>query len=105
VVTAYQQKDQAAIRRSLKAATEVPLQVALAAASVLRLARHARAVVSPKYRSDLTCVEALAAASRKAAEAFMRNNLTWLKDPAYSRRVHTRLAAGSGGPTVARARA
>jgi formiminotetrahydrofolate cyclodeaminase len=106
VIKAYYQHDKAAIRRSLKEATEIPLTIALSARRVTATARQLKPQIKPRYRSDLTCVEALATAARTAAEAFVDTNLAWLNDAAYTARVRKQLAlAGPARQAVARARA
>ena len=105
VIKAYYQQDRAAIKRTLKEATEVPLAIAQASAQVLAVARQMKRTIKPRYRSDLTCVEALARASRRAAEAFVSTNLAWLDDPAYTRKVRKQLAAPTRRRSTAAARA
>ena len=95
VIKAYYQQDRAAAKRSLKGAIAIPVAVHEAARRILTAAQEARKRINPRYRSDLTCVVALARAARVASEAFIDTNLKWLDDPAYARRVTKQLARRS----------
>jgi len=105
VIKAYYQQDKAAIRRSLKEATQIPLTIAQAAGRVLAVSRGVKAGIKPRYRSDLTCVEALAKAARTGAEAFVETNLAWLNEPRYTQQVRRQLARTAlPSKAIARAR-
>lgn len=77
--------------RALKAAIDVPVELAQHAAALIRLARTLRRDISPRYRVDLDCAVLLAHASGQAARALVATNLAWLDDPAYARRIRRRL--------------
>ena len=91
VIQAYYQQDRSAARRALKAAIDIPITVYTSSQQVLALGQKARRMIRPKFRSDLTCVLALAEASRQASLALIETNLAWLGDRAYSRRVKQQL--------------
>jgi len=92
VIKAYYQHDQSAARAALRTATKIPLGVHASAGQLLRIARQQKRTISARYQSDLTCVVTLATAARKSARALVLTNLSWLNDPAYSRRARQQLS-------------
>ncbi|MBI3324168.1 MAG: cyclodeaminase/cyclohydrolase family protein [Candidatus Omnitrophica bacterium] len=95
VLEATTANDRVAFAQALKAAIEIPQQVHAHAQQLLRLAGRARSTIQPRYRVDLVCVTALAAASGRATRALVRENLRWLRDPGYARRTLRRLRQAS----------
>ena len=71
--------DRQALRRALTVATEIPCQVGECARQVLSIARRIRARVSPKYRVDLDCAQALATAAKPSAQALATANRAWMR--------------------------
>lgn len=71
--------DRQALRRALRVATDIPCQVGECAQQVLSIARRIRARVSPKYRVDLDCAQALAAAAKQSAQALATVNRAWMR--------------------------
>ena len=92
VIKAMYQQDKAATRKALKQAIEVPLRVHQSAHQIVQAAERAKKDIPKRYHSDLTCVIALAKASREAALAFVETNLAWLGDQAHTRKVRRKLA-------------
>jgi len=92
VIKAMYQQDKIATRKALKQAIEVPLRVHVSAHQILQAAERAKRDIPKRYHSDLTCVIALAKASREAARAFVETNLAWLGDKTYTRQVRRKLA-------------
>ena len=85
VVRAGARQDQQALRRALRVATDIPCQVGECAQQVLSIARRIRARVSPNYRVDLRCAEALARAAKQSAQALVAANRVWAKQIAARR--------------------
>lgn len=85
VVRAGARQDRSALRRALRVATDVPCQVGECAQQVLSIARRIRARVSPRYRVDLCCAEALARAAKQSAQALVAANCAWTKQIAARR--------------------
>jgi len=79
VVRASARQDRGAIRRALTVATDIPCQVGECAQQVLSIARRIRARVSPSYRVDLDCAQALARAAKQSAQALVEANRAWAK--------------------------
>ena len=79
VVRAGARQDHRAIRRALTVATDIPSQVGECAQQVLSIARRIRARVSPHYRVDLDCAQALATAAKQSAQALVAANHAWAK--------------------------
>ncbi|MDP3722554.1 MAG: cyclodeaminase/cyclohydrolase family protein [Candidatus Omnitrophota bacterium] len=77
VVRAGARQDHRAIRRALTVATGIPSQVGECAQQVLSIARRIRARVSPRYRVDLRCAEALARTAKQSAQALVAANRAW----------------------------
>ena len=85
VVRASARQDRSAIRRALTVATDIPSQVGECAQQVLSIARRIRARVSPRYRVDLDCAQALARAAKQSAQALVAANRAWAKQVAAQR--------------------
>jgi methenyltetrahydrofolate cyclohydrolase len=86
----------AAIGRAMRAATDVPLETARAAAA---LARHARTVAghgNQNAASDVGVASSLAAAAFSGAAMNVDINLDGVGDPAYAAATRTELAALKG---------
>ena len=79
VVRAGARQDRQALRRALRAATDIPCQVGECAQQVRSIARRIRARVSPKYRVDLDCAQALATAAKQSAQALVAANRAWMR--------------------------
>ena len=79
VVRAGARQDRNTLRRALTVATDIPCQVGECAQQVLSIARRIRARVSPRYRVDLRCAEALAAAAKQSAQALAAANRVWMR--------------------------
>lgn len=79
VVRAGARQDQQALRRALTVATDIPSQVGECAQQVLSIARRIRARVSPNYRVDLDCAQALARAAKESAQALVAANRVWIR--------------------------
>lgn len=79
VIRASAREDQAAVRRALKTATDIPCQVGECAQQVLAVARRIKARVSLRYRVDLRCADALARAAKQSACALVDANRAWTK--------------------------
>lgn len=80
-------------QRSLKAATEVQVQVFINSQAIARGCRRAGRTIAPRLQSDLRCALAFAAAARQSATVLIRTNLAWLNEPAHAARVRRRLRA------------
>jgi len=78
-IRARKRADRRALRRSLKAATDIPSQVEECSKQVLEVARRIRMHVSPRYRVDLRCAEQIAKAARQSARALVAANRAWSK--------------------------
>lgn len=107
VIAAYQmpreQEDQkthrnAAIQKALRAAAEVPLEIATASVDVLGLASEAAALGNRNTRSDAAVGALLADAALAGAVRNVRSNLRLIKDEAFRAaadlRVNQLLTAG-----------
>ena len=99
VIRAYYREDKRAVRETLKRAIAIPVSLYRSANRLLAIEAKVRPSVPAKYRSDLDCVVALAAAAKTSSRSFVDANLAWLGDPAYSRRVRRQLQAASGRRT------
>lgn len=95
VIRAMHRKDQPAVQRALKQATEIPWQVFQHAQTVRAACRSAARLVKPRFQADLRCAMALAKASAESATILIHTNLDWLRDPAYTLRMRQRLHAAS----------
>ncbi len=84
---------EAAIDAALKGATAVPLSVAEKAHEVASIAKSLEPITNPNMKSDLSTVQALAAAAQTGALANVEINLTSLKDLAFVAEVRRRTAA------------
>lgn len=91
VIRTQARDDRQAAAQALKAAIDVPWQVYDCSQRLLRISRQIRQTLSPRYRSDLQCAQALARASGRAARAFMKANLAWLNDEGHAKRMRRRL--------------
>ena len=91
VLEAIAANDRVAFVEALKTATEIPCRLHARSHQLLRIARRSRATIDARYRVDLACVIALATASGRAAQALVRENLRWLGDRTYARRIMTRV--------------
>jgi len=79
VVRAGARQDRQTLRRALTVATDIPCQVGECAQQVLSIARRIRARVSPSYRVDLDCAQALARAAKQSAQALVTANRAWIR--------------------------
>ena len=93
VIQATRTKNQAAFRRSLKRAIDVPRRVFEHAWAVQATCRTTERAVKPQLHSDLRCARALAHAAAESARALIETNLRWLGDPAYATRIRRQLTA------------
>ena len=91
VIQATRRKDRPAFARALKRATEVPCLVFQHARTIEAACRRAKRSVKAQFQSDLRCAMAVAMAAGESAQALIRTNLAWLRDPAYARRVRRQL--------------
>ena len=91
VIQATRHKHQAAFRRTLKAATEIPCRVFEHATAVQSACRAAQRAVKPQFQSDLRCAMAVAMAAGESARALVLTNLAWLNERAYTQQVERRL--------------
>lgn len=93
VIQATRSDDRRAFRRTLAAATEIPLRVFEGAEAVQAMCRGAQRSVKPRFQSDLRCAMAVAMAAAESARTLIQTNLEWLDDPSYARRIRRRLQA------------
>ena len=75
----------------LKAATEVPYRVLVAAYTAKSLGTAQRKLIRPQFQSDVRCALNLAQAAADCAELFIDANCAWLKDRAYAEGMRKRI--------------
>ena len=91
VIRAYYHGDARAAKRRLKAAIRIPADICLASQELLAQARASAHLIKPRYRVDLRCAMELAKAAGTSARALVETNLSWLDEPAFTRRVRAEL--------------
>jgi len=94
-----------AIQQALRAATEVPLRTAEAAAEVARLACLLVEKGNPNAASDAGVAALLAEAATQGASLNVCTNLQGLRDADFARRAREHVAALTAGASSARAAA
>jgi formiminotetrahydrofolate cyclodeaminase len=95
VIQTTRRNDRTAFRKALQSATEIPCRVFERARLVHGACRAAQRKVKPRFQSDLRCAAAVAAAAAESARALVLTNVSWLDDPAYTRRIRRRLQTAS----------
>lgn len=80
------------IDNALQQATSVPLSVAEKADEIARIAQSLEPITNPNMKSDLVTAIALARAAMTGALANVEINLTSMKDQAFVKKIHERMA-------------
>ena len=91
VIEATRSNDLRQFARCLKAATEIPYRLVRHAAGIQAACRMVERAISPRFRSDLRCAQALARCADASARALIAANLDWLNDAAYAKVMRRRL--------------